>query len=168
MDCIKDSRKKEQIIDRGKKVLLTILIFAIALLGIGAFISCATDEIKLDQVKEALKKGEPEVIDAVTCKNVDSNYGPIDITDVFPAGTNSIYLSVKFKDFTVSDHLSVIWTYIDTKKELSAQSFTPSESGSGYHSFNINIATAFPTGNYAAELKFNSKIFKTLYFSVEQ
>ena len=135
---------------------------------LGIFTSCAISEIKLDQVKDVLKKGDPEVIDAVTCKDVGADFSPIDITDVFPQGTKSVYLSVKFKNFTISDHLSAIWTYLETGKELSAQSFTPSENGSGYHSFNINIATAFPPGKYEAELKFNGELYRILEFTVQQ
>jgi len=151
-----------------KRNLSIFFVSMLVLLSLVFIVSCAVSEIKLDQVKEVLVKGEPEVISVVTCKNVDSNHAPIDITDSFPAGTNSIYISVQFKNFTISDHLSVIWTYLDTKKELSAQSFTPSLDGSGYHSFNIKIASEFPIGKYSAELKFNGEVYKTLEFTVGQ
>ncbi len=150
-----------------RKILFSVFIISAMLFALLA-VSCAGSQIKLDEVKEVLVKGDPEVVNVVTCKDVDSNYGPIDITDSFPAGTNSIYISIQFKNFTVSDHLSVIWTYLDTKKELSAQSFTPSGDGSGYHSFNINIATQFPAGKYSAEIRFNGELYRTLEFSVQQ
>jgi hypothetical protein len=128
---------------------------------------CAIKDIKIDDVQEAIK-GKAEIAEMTICKNVDSNYAPADFTSVFDAGTNSIFLSVKFTNFKTSDKLKVTWTYIDTNRELSVQEFSPAEFiSSGYYSFNIAIADAFPGGKYSAQVELNNDILKTIEFSVK-
>jgi len=127
---------------------------------------CAVKDIKLDKVQEAIK-GKAQIAEMVICKSVDSNYAPVDPTSVFDAGTNSIFLSVKFTNFKTTDVIKVTWTYIDANRELSVQEFSPPEYSSGYHSFNIAIAGAFPGGNYSAQVEFNGDIIETIDFSVK-
>jgi hypothetical protein len=127
---------------------------------------CAIEDLKLDNVQDAIK-GKAEIAEIVICKNVDSNFAPLEPASTFDAGTNSIFLSVKFTNFKTTDILKVTWTYIDTNRELSVQEFSPPEFSSGYHSFNIAIADAFPGGNYSAQVEFNGKIVKTIEFSVK-
>jgi hypothetical protein len=148
---------------------LTFLVFAsIIILCSLTFImsGCVIKDIKIDDVQEAIK-GKAEIAEMVICKNVDSNYAPVDPTSVFDAGTNSIFLSVKFTNFKTTDKLKVTWTYIDTNRELSVQEFSPPEFSSGYYSFNIAIADAFPGGKYSAQVELNSDIVKTIEFSVK-
>jgi hypothetical protein len=63
--------------------------------------------------------------------------------------------------------IKVTWTYIDTNRELSVQKFSPPEYSSGYHSFNIAIADAFPAGEYRAQVEFNGDIVETIDFSIK-
>ena len=109
----------------------------------------------------------PEVEDAVVCKNIDSNYAPIDPTDIFPSGTNGIHISIKFKNFTNKDSLKVVWKYVETGEDISTQEFSPQESGSGYHSFNIRVAEGFPSGRYNVKLYFNGNLYKSSDFTVQ-
>ena len=139
-------------------ILLCSLTFTIS--------GCAVKDLKLDNVQDAIK-GKAEITEIVICKNVDSSYAPVEPTSVFDAGTNSIFLSVKFTNFKTTDILKVTWTYIDTNRELSVQEFSPPEYSSGYHSFNIKIADAFPGGKYSAQVEFNGDIVKTIDFSVK-
>ena len=127
---------------------------------------CAVKDLKIDDVQEAIK-GKAEIAEMVICKNVDSNFAPVDPASVFDAGTNSIFLSVKFINFKTTDALKVTWTYIDTNRELSIQEFSPPEFSSGYHSFNIAIADAFPGGKYTAQVELNNDIVKTVEFSIK-
>jgi hypothetical protein len=127
---------------------------------------CAIKDVKIDDVQEAIK-GKAEIAEMVICKNVDSDHAPVDPTSAFDAGTNSIFLSVKFTNFKITDKLKVTWTYIDTNRELSVQEFSPPEFSSGYYSFNIAIADAFPGGKYAAQVELNNDIIKTIEFSIK-
>lgn len=155
----------------------SVLILAAVVLPIAIFISvtcllslasCSNDSIKIEEkVQEVLKKGPAEVEEAVICKNVDSNYSPIDPTNIFPSETNEIHLSVKFKNFTDKDGLRVVWKYIETEEDINTQEFSPQESGSGYHSFNFKVAEGFPSGRYNVKLYFNGNLFISSDFTVE-
>jgi len=127
---------------------------------------CAIKDIKIDDVQEAIK-GKAAIAEMVICKNVDINHAPIEPTSAFDAGTNSIFLSVKFTNFKTTDKLKVTWTYTDTNRELSVQEFSPPEFSSGYYSFNIAIADAFPDGKYTVQVELNGDILKTIDFSVK-
>ena len=127
---------------------------------------CAVKDLKLDDVQEAIK-GKAQIAEIVICKNVDSNYAPVDPISMFDAGTNSMFLSVKFTNFKITDKVKVTWTYIDADRELSVQEFSPPEHSSGYHSFNITFSDAFPGGKYSAQVEFNGDIVKTIEFSVK-
>lgn len=157
-------------IKQNKEILLFIFLTFISLFFLCSLTlatsGCAIKDIKIDDVQEAIK-GKAQIAEMVICKNVDSNYAPVDPTFVFDAGTNSIFLSVKFTNFKTTDTLKVKWTYIDTNSELIIQEFSPPEYSSGYHSFNIAIADAFPAGKYNAMVEFNGDTVKTIDFSVK-
>jgi len=160
---------KKHIKQKKKILFFTFLVFTFLLFSSivpTALTGCAVKEIKLDDVQEAIK-GKALISEIITCKNVDSKHAPVDPTSVFDAGTNSIYLSVKFTNFKTTDILKVTWTYVDADKELIVQEFSPPEYGSGYHSFNIEIADAFPGGDYKAEVDFNGDIVEIIEFSVK-
>ena len=166
------ARKKTSMKIKSRLVLITsaailIVIFASVTLLL-SLASCSNDSSKIEEkVQEVLKKGPPEVEGAVVCKNVDSNYAPIDPTDIFPSGTNEIYISIKYKNFTNKDSLKVVWKYIETGEDISTQEFNPQESGSGYHSFNIRLAEGFPSGRYNVKLYFNGNLFISSDFTVQ-
>ena len=149
---------------------LTFLIFVSGIFLCSltlAMSGCAIKDIKIDDVQEAIK-GKAEIAEMVICKNVDSNYAPVDPTSEFDAGTNSIFLSVKFTNFKTTDILKITWNYIDTNRELSVQEFSPPEFiSSGYYSFNIASANAFPGGKYTAQVELNGNIVKTIEFSIK-
>jgi hypothetical protein len=148
---------------------LTFLVFVsiISLCSLTIMMSgCAVKDLKLDKVQEAIK-GKAEIAEMVICKNVDSSHAPVEPTSVFDQGTNSIFLSVKFTNFKITDKLIVTWTYIDTNRELSVQEFSPPEFSSGHYSFNIAIADAFPGGKYTAQVELNGDIVKTIEFSIK-
>ena len=148
-------------------VIILIVIFASAT-WLLPLTGCSNGSIKIEEkVQEVLKKGPSEVEEAVVCKSIDSNYAPIDPTDIFPSGTNEINISIKFKNFTNKDSLKVVWKYVETGEDISTQEFSPQESGSGYHSFNIKIAEEFPSGRYNVKLYFNSNLYISSDFTVQ-
>jgi len=155
-----------------RSVLILVVAILVLILATAAWLfslaSCGNNAVNIEEkVQEVLKKGPAEVEQAVVCKNIDSNYAPIDPTDIFPAGTNEMHLSVKFKNFTDKDNLKVVWKYVETEEEISKQEFIPQESGSGFHSFNIKIAGEFPSGRYNVKLYFNGNLFISSDFTVE-
>ena len=165
---LKQYRKKD--IRQNKGILFFIFLTFITLFFLCsltiAMSGCAIKDLKIDDVQEAIK-GKAQIAEIVICKNVDSNYAPVEPTSVFDTGTNSIFLSARFINFKTTDKLKVTWTYIDTNRELSVQEFSPPEYSSGYHSFNIAISDAFPGGKYRAQVEFNGDIVKTIEFSIK-
>ena len=154
-----------------KKVSYTpvILIIIIALAAIAAiFISgCKSEAIKIENIQEAIVKGPPEIEKTALAPAIDEEYNPVEPTGVFPPGTGSIFLTVKFKNFTPDDNLKVVWSYLDTDSELSVQEYYPEESGSGNHFFNIKNSAGFQPGNYSVKIIFNGEVFEELDFIVE-
>lgn len=147
-------------------VVILIVIFA-SVTWLLSLTSCSNGSKIEEKVQEVLKKGPPEVEDAVVCKNIDANYAPIDPTDIFPSGTNEVNISIKFKNFTNKDNLKVVWKYVETGEDISTQEFSPQESGSGYHSFNFRVAEGFLSGRYNVKLYFNGNLYKSSDFTVQ-
>jgi hypothetical protein len=148
-------------------VIITVVIF-ISATWLLSLTSCSNGTIKIEEkVQNVLRKGPAEVEEAVVCKNVDSNYAPLDTTNIFPSGTNEIYMSVKFKYFTDKDSLRVIWKYVETEEDINTQEFIPPESVSGYHSFIFRVAEGFLSGRYNVKLYFNGNLYKSSDFTVQ-
>lgn len=143
-----------------KALIFFTLILSAALL-------CACSSIELEDIKEVIKKGGPEIEEIVICRDVDSDFAPVEPADVFPAGTNSVYLSVKFKNFTPENHIRVLWNYKSLEKLLATQEFSPEIAGSGYYSFNIKITGSFPPGEYNAQVYFDGNLINTPEFIIE-
>lgn len=142
--------------------------FLLALfLNLLLFAGCSGSSIEIEKVQEALKRNEPQVQQAIICKNVDSDFSALEPTDIFPPGTKSIYLSIKFRYFTPSDEIKVIWEYMEAQKQISIQEFSPEIVASGYHSFNIKTPDSFPPGIYRAGIYLNENQVDVIEFTVE-
>ena len=166
------ARKKTSMKIKSRLVLISavviLIVIFVSVTWLLSLTSCSNSSSKIEEkVQEVLKKGPSEVENAVVCKKIDSNYAPIDPTDIFPSGTNEIHMSIKFKNFTNKDSLKVVWKYVETGEDISTQEFNPQESGSGYHSFNIKIAEEFPSGRYNVKLYFNGNLFISSDFTVQ-
>ncbi|MBN1298934.1 MAG: hypothetical protein JW997_04535 [Actinobacteria bacterium] len=149
------------------KGFIFFAIAALLMIACTPLLVCCTNNASNDNSEQLFKEGPPEIENVVLCKNVDEDFAPLEPTDIFAQGTNSIYLSVQFKNFTDKNSLKVIWSYQDTGNELATQVFTPDRQGSGYYSFNIKISTSFPPGNYNAKVYFDQKQVKSLDFKIE-
>lgn len=125
----------------------------------------STTKIK-EKVHDALGKEPASIEEAAICEKVDDNSAPVNTTNIFPSDTKAIYLSVKVKDFTPEDKLSVNWYYLETGVKIDTQEFTTNKSGSGYIGFNIKIAEGLPSGKYSTEIYLNDDLVETIKFSV--
>jgi hypothetical protein len=113
------------------------------------------------------KPGPVEIGEVVICKNVDSEYNPVEPTTVFPSGTDTVYAAVKVNNITPEDKVTTIWNYLETGEEINVTDFTTEESGSGYIAFSIEVTAGFPTGRYNVVVYLNDEEIKTVEFSVE-
>lgn len=153
---------------KQKKYSAAFCIILISLFILTASASgCSKSPEQVEELISSIAKKNPEVEEVSVCKNVDENHAPVEITDSFPAGTNSIYLSVKFNNFSVNDLLKVLWIYETTGSQLSAQEFKPDEDCSGYFSFNIKVSDAFTIGNYSADVYLNNTRVKKIDFTIQ-
>lgn len=151
-----------------KKIISLLLLVSISFMIFGFLPGCRGNGTAIqEKVREALNKEPAAIEEIVICKNVDSNYAPVEPTTNFPSGTSTIYLTVKFKNFTKNDTIGAVWSYLETDKEISAQEFKPEKFGSGYHGFNIKITEGFPSGKYNVSVYFNRDLFKTVEFTVK-
>ena len=146
------------------------LILLISILPVMVFFipGCNSKSAEIqEKVQEVLNKEPAAVEEIIICKNIDSNFAPVNPTNVFPSGTIAVYLAVKYKNFTKEDSLKAVWSYLEIGKEISTQEFTPEKFGSAYHSFNIKYAEGFPSGKYNVKVYFNGELLKTLEFTVQ-
>jgi hypothetical protein len=108
------------------------------------------------------------VSDAVTCKSLDSDKKPVDITNTFDAGVKGIYLSLVIHNFTTKDKITVKWNYLDTNEVVNTIDFTsPQDLEANYLGFSISFDQGFPAGKYNAEIYLNDKLTETVNFSVK-
>ena len=132
------------------KITISALIAAFVL---ASLIGCAAGPVEIEEI--------------TVCKNVDSDYAPVDPIDVFPSDTWVIYVSVKINNMTPEDKLSITWNYLETGEEINTTDFTTEESGSGYIGFNLTIDQGFPSGKYNAMIYLNDELVETVEFSVQ-
>jgi hypothetical protein len=151
-----------------KKIISFLLLISTLFIIFGILAGCKDNGTVIqEKVQEALNKEPAAIEEVVICKSVDGNYAPIDPTTNFPLGTSSIYLTVKFRNFSKNDTVVVVWSYLGTGKEISTQEFIPEKFGSGYYSFNIKFTEGFPSGAYNVLVYFNKNLFKTVEFTVK-
>ncbi|MEA2015233.1 MAG: hypothetical protein U9O59_00695 [Actinomycetota bacterium] len=109
-----------------------------------------------------------EIEDVVICKNVDSDYKPLEPTSVFPLGTTDIvWASVKIKNMTSEDKITTKWNYLETKELIDSTDFITETAGSGYVGFSLTVEKGFPEGRYNAVIFLNDVQVETVEFSVE-
>jgi len=147
--AIKNNRIKKDF-NMKTKIIVSTLIIAFA------FASLAGCRI-----------GPVEIESVTVCKNVDSDYKPVDPTTTFPSGTQVIYISVKINNMTTEDKLTTKWNYLETGEEINTTDFTTDRPGSGYISFNLTISPSFSSGRYSAIVYLNNELIETAEFSVE-
>ncbi len=100
---------------KNKALIFTLIaVFVLVLLA-----GCLKAEVseKITSFIEGIS-GPVEVEEITVCKNVDTDYSPIDPTDIFPSGTEIIYLSVKINNMSREDKLTTKWNYLETGEEI--------------------------------------------------
>ena len=111
---------------------------------------------------------EPVSIESITLsRDIGSDFAPIDPATEFEPGTSIIYISIKIKNMTPEDKLTVTWDYLETGDEINTTDFTTEDTGSGYIGFNIKVDQGFPSGNYNALVYLNDELYETVGFLVK-
>ena len=132
------------------KTVISALILAFVF---ASFIGCTPGPVEIEEI--------------TICKDVDSNYKPVDSTYVFPPETTAVCLTIKVNNFTPENKLSVTLIYLETNNEIAKKETVPEKSGSGYHAFKFKYNQGFPSGKYNAMIYLNNELAETVEFSVE-
>ncbi|MDD5622505.1 MAG: hypothetical protein PHQ09_05000 [Actinomycetota bacterium] len=146
----------------------TLIFSLIAVFVLVLLAGCSSEKVseRITSFIEGIS-GPIEIEEITVCKNVDTDYSPIDPTDIFPSGTEIVYLSVKINNMTREDKLTVKWNYLESGEEISTTDFQTETPGSGYVGFSLAIEGAFPSGRYNAAVYLNNQAQQTVEFSVE-
>jgi len=146
----------------------TLIFSLIAVFVLVLLAGCSPAQVseKITSFIEGIS-GPVEVEEVTVCKNVDTDYSPIDPTDTFPSGTKIIYISVKIKNMAREDKLTIKWNYLESGEEINTSDFQTDTPGSGYVGFSLAIEGAFPAGRYNATVYLNNEAQETVEFSVE-
>lgn len=134
---------------RIRSILLTLTVIVLSIFLIG----CSQEPVSIESI--------------IISRDIGEDFIPIDPTDEFASGTSIIYISVKVKNMTPEDKLTVAWNYLETGEEQSTTDFSPDKRGSGYQCFSLKRAQGFPSGNYNALVYLNDELYETVEFLVK-
>jgi len=146
----------------------TLIFSLIAVFVLVLLAGCSPTQVseKITSFIEGIS-GPVRVEEITVCKDVDTDYSPIDPTDNFPSGTSIIYVSVKINNMAREDKLTIKWNYLEAGEEINTSDFQTDTPGSGYVGFSLTIEGAFPAGRYSATVYLNNEEQETVEFSVE-
>ena len=157
-------------------ILLIVIVAAFATVGCGN----QTTVVNVDTVAETVEKtdtGEetavPEIktisiSDIVTCKDVDANSKPLDITDTFDTGVKIVHLAFNVHNFTTNDQITAQWNYLETGEVVYIANINPPEDGEFNNiEFFITHDQGLPSSNYNIEIFLNGKLSETVEFSIK-
>jgi len=129
-----------------------IALFAICLLGF-ALLAC----------EFSIGGGEPNVETAVMAKSLDTDYEPVETTNVF-GPTDIFYCSVKVTDLEEGSEVTAMWFF--GSESLGEYTYTAEGGGSGYIGFNLSPAGTWLAGSYRVDIYLNGGLVQGVAFSV--
>jgi hypothetical protein len=149
---------------KNKALIFSLIaVFVVVILA-----GCSQEKVSEKVTSMIEDRMDPVEVESVTiCKSVDSNQAPVDPMNIFPSGTQVVYVSVKINNMTTKDKLTTKWNYLETGEEFGTADITTEEPGSGYVGFNLTINQGFPSGRYNTTVYLNNEAQETVEFSVE-
>ena len=161
-------------------ILLIVIVAAFATVGCGNQTTTANEEIVTETVLETVEETDideetavPEIktisiSDIVTCKDVDANSKPIDITDTFDTGVKIVHLAFNVHNFMTKDQITAQWNYLETGEIAYIANINPPEDGEFNNiEFFITHDQGFPGGKYNIEIFLNGELSETVEFSIK-
>jgi TolB protein len=129
-----------------------IALFAICLLGF-ALLAC----------EFSIGGGEPSVETTVMARSLDTDYEPVETTNVFDP-TDTFYCSVKVTDLEEGSQVTARWFF--GSESLGEYTYTAGGGGSGYIGFNLSPAGTWSAGSYRVDIYLNGELTQSVTFSV--
>jgi len=107
------------------------------------------------------------LLDAKIASGVDDKYMPVNITNVFPEGTQKAFLWFSWKDAAKDVKIMARWTYVrDNIPVLDYPFIIPREEGQGSVALTMPEGKALPSGLYRVTLEFDKRELTSLTFKV--
>jgi hypothetical protein len=165
-------------------ILLIVIVASFTIIGCGN----KTTDVNTDTVTETVietvaetdeetdtteETAAPEIktisiSDAVTCKNVDTNSKPLEITDTFNTGLKIIHLAFNVHNFTTNDQITAQWNYLETGEiAYTANTNPPMDGEFNNIEFYLSHDQGLPSGNYNIEIYLNGDLSETVEFSIK-
>jgi hypothetical protein len=109
-----------------------------------------------------------KIIDARIVTGVDDKLMPVDITDVFPAGTAKVSCWFKWQDAKINTQILVKWHYVTDDVHILDYDFNiPKKDGMGSVSLTMPEGKTLPAGSYKVDLILDKNTIRSLAFKVE-
>jgi len=99
---------------------------------------------------------------------VDEKLMPINVTDVFPAGTPKIFCWFQWRNAEVNTTITAKWYFVTDNVHILDYTFTiPRKEGFGSVSLAMPEGKNLPSGSYRVDLMSGKRLLKSLTFKVE-
>ena len=161
-------------------ILLIIIVTSFTIIGCGDQTTTVNADTAAKTAEETVEKTDtveetatPEiktisVSDIVTCKDVDANSKPLEITDTFDTGVKIVHLAFNVHDFTTTDQITAQWNYLETGEIIYTANTSPPADGKFNNvEFFITHDQGLPSGKYNIEIYLNDELVETVEFSIK-
>lgn len=165
-------------------ILLIIIVASFTIIGCGN----QTTTVNVDTAAETAEETTVETVeetdtveetavpevktmsisDAVTCKDVDANSKPLDITNIFDTGVKIVHLAFNVHNFTTEDQITAQWNYLETGEIAYTTNTNPPADGEFNNiEFYLSHDQGLPSGKYNIEIYLNGDLSETIEFSIK-
>ena len=161
-------------------ILLIIIMASFTIIGCGNQTTTVNVDAVAETVEETIVETDtteetsaPEIktisiSDTVTCKDVDANSKPLEITDTFDTGVKIIHLAFNVYNFTTEDQITAQWNYLETGEIVyMAETNPPMDGEFNNIEFYLSHDQGLPSGKYNIEIYLNGDLSETVEFSIK-
>jgi len=161
-------------------ILLIIIAVSFTIIGCGDQTTSVNIDIAVETVEETIEEdlnneeiAEPEkktisISDTVTCKDVDANSKPLEITDTFDTGVKIVHLAFNVHNYTTEDLITAQWNYLETGEIVYTTDTKPPSDGEFNNiEFYLSLDTGLLSGRYNIEIYLNDDLSETIEFSIK-
>ncbi|MFH0764366.1 MAG: hypothetical protein V1927_05130 [Candidatus Omnitrophota bacterium] len=107
------------------------------------------------------------ILDAKTSVSVDDKYMPVQVANVFPAGTSKVFLWFSWADARKDIKIMAKWRYVTDDMPVLDYAFAiPRKTGTGSVSLSMPEGKTLPAGLYRVTLELDNQSLRSLTFKV--
>lgn len=114
------------------------------------------------------QSGKINIVDAKIATGIDEKLMPIQVTNIFPAGTSRISCWIRWNNATINTEVVAKWHYVTDDTPISDYVLTiPKEEGTGSVELTIANEKGLPSGRYRVNLCLGKHVLRSLTFTVQ-